>query len=106
MNLDELDTPDDDEEFEEMSEEELLTKLPEFKSIKLCDIIVAHRYLGFYKKLYVPCMQELAKRRIDGDSWDFEQYIDDQLKDMPKLNFNLNDLNSAMQQLRKMTGAK
>lgn len=102
MNLDDYDISDEDEEFEEMTAEELLTKLPEFKSIKLADLVVAHRYLGFYKELYVPCMEELAKRRIAGDNWDFEQYIEDQINDMPKISFNLNDVNAAIEQLKRM----
>lgn len=97
---------DDDEDFEELTAEEIIVKIPEFKSAKLADIIVAHRYLGFYKNLYVPCMEQLAKRRIAGDDWDFEQYIENQINDMPKLSFNLNDLNAALVQLKKMSTQK
>lgn len=101
MNLNE-DLLDDDDDFEELSEEEILAKLPEFKNVKLADIIVAHRYLGVCKALYIPCMEELAKRRIAGDNWDFEKYIDEQIAQMPKISFNLTDVNQAIEQLRKM----
>lgn len=97
---------DDDEEFEELTEEEIKQKLPEFTSVKLCDVIVAHRYLGFYKNLFVPCMEELAKRRIAGDSFNFEKYIEESLNDMPKLNFNLGDIGAALEQLKKMSTRK
>lgn len=103
MIFDEDDFTDDDEEFEEMSEAELIAKVPEFTSVRLCDIIVANRYLGFYKALQIPCMEELAKRRIAGDQYEFEQYIEDQLKDMPKIEFDLTNLSAALEQLKKMS---
>lgn len=107
MNLfDDEDLSDDDEDFEELSEEELLAKLPEFDSDKLCAIIVAHRYLGFYKSLYVPAMEVLANRRIAGDIFEFETKIEDSLKDLPKLDFNITDINSALEQLKKMSTPK
>jgi hypothetical protein len=106
MNFDDEDLTDDDEDFEELSEEELRAKVPEFDSDKLCGIIVAHRYLGFYKSLYIPCMEELAKRRIAGDSFDFETNIETSLKDMPKLDFNITDIGSAIEQLKKMSTPK
>lgn len=106
MIFDESDLTDDDEEFEEMSEEELKAKIPEFNSVRLCDIIVAHRYLGFYKALQIPCMEELAKRRMNGDQFEFEQYIEDSFKDMPKIEFDLTNLSAALEQLKKMSSLK
>jgi hypothetical protein len=105
MNLNDLDEKDD-EEFEELSEEEILANIPKFENIKLADIIVAHRYLGVCKNLYIPCMEELARRRIFGDNWSFEEYIEDQLNSMPKIQFNLTDVNMAIEQLKKMSAVK
>ena len=48
-------------------------------------------------------MEELAKRRIAGDQFEFEQYIDDSLKDMPKIEFDLTNLSAALEQLKKMS---
>ena len=72
-------------------------------TIKLCDIIIAYRYLGLYKEIYLICMEELAKRRVAGDSFDFENYINDNLSDMPEIKFDLTDFNAAVGQLRKLT---
>ena len=63
-----------------------------FSSPKLCSIIVANRYLNTNRQLAILAMQELAKRRDNGDLFDFEKEINDQLKDLPQINFNLNDL--------------
>ncbi len=103
MNFDEEDLTDEDLDFEELTEAEVQAKIPEFDSVKLCDIIVSFRYLGLYKFLYVLAMEELAKRRIDGDPFDFEKYIEESTKELPKLEFNITDVNLAMEQLRKMT---
>ena len=92
-----------DDDFEKLSEEEILEKLLELNAFKLADIIVAYRYLGVCKNLNVPCMEELARRRIAGDTWDFEKYIEEQLADMPKISFNLTDVNAALEQLQKMS---
>lgn len=56
-------------------------------SEKLCDIIIANRYLKVFKDLVSPCMLELAKRRKAGSDFLFENYIDEKLSEMPKFSF-------------------
>ncbi len=103
MSLEDEDLSDEDLDIEELTEAEVQAKIPEFNSVKLCDIIISYRYLGLYKFLYVLAMEELAKRRIEGDSFDFEKYIEESSKELPKLEFNITDVNLAMEQLKKMT---
>lgn len=71
----------------------------QFSSDKLCDIIVSHRYLGFNEDAAIICMEELADRRKNGDSFHFESVIDDKQKELPEINFSVPDLRSVLGQL-------
>lgn len=70
-----------------------------FSSEKLCEIIACDRYFGSYKKLSISCMEELANRRIKGDTFEFENYIDNSLKDYPKLDMAVPDVGNVLRQL-------
>lgn len=85
----------------EISVEEFQNSLPEISSIKLCEIIISHRYLGLYQELSILCMEELIKRRSSGDNFDFESYIDDMSKDLPEVNISFSDFNNILQQISK-----
>jgi len=56
-----------------------------FSSEKLADIVVSNRYLGIFTELSIAAMKELSKRRTDGDSFEYENYISSHLADLPKL---------------------
>lgn len=71
----------------------------EFSDKKLCDIIVCYRYLGLNKELSENCMIELGLRRSKGNDFDFESYIENTLKEMPVLNFQLPDIGDVLRQL-------
>lgn len=86
---------DDDEEID-FSEEEIKNNLPKQSSTKLADIVLSFRYLGLYKELSVSAMEELAKRRLDGDSFQYEKYIEDNLNNLPKLDFKVPDFNNIL----------
>lgn len=77
------------------------SKIPEYSSEKLCEMIVCDRYLGFNKEIALSCMEELSRRRIAGDSFPFEDYIENSEKDLPPLNFSLPDLRVLLSQLMK-----
>lgn len=77
------------------------TKVPTFSSEKLCEMVVCERYLGFNPEIAVMCMEELAIRRIAGDNFIFEDYIDKALNKLPKLNFNMPDLRSVLNNVIK-----
>lgn len=98
FDLDELEDEDlDDLTFDITSlEKELSTKVPEFSSEKLCQIIVCDRYFNLNKDLAITCMEELAKRRIDGDNFEFENYIESSFKELPVLDFSMPDLRSVL----------
>ena len=68
------------------------SKVPSYSSEKLCEMIVCERYFGFHPKVSVMCMEELARRRIDGNNFLFEEYIENAFNTLPKLEFGLPDL--------------
>jgi hypothetical protein len=94
---------------EEVSEEPIQLDLdkvreniPKFSSEKLCEMIVCDRYFGMDQQISIMCMQELATRRIQGDVFPFETYIDQSLAQLPVLNFVMPDLRTTLSQMAKM----
>ena len=71
-------------------------EIPNFTSEKLCEIIVCYRYLNLYKELNVLAMEELSKRRLNGDSFDFENYIDNSYKELPAIDLSIPDISSIL----------
>jgi len=80
--------------------------VPTYPSEKLCEMIVCDRYFGCFREIAIMCMEELAKRRIAGNDFAFEQYIDDSFKKLPELNFTAPNLRESLQQAIKMRGVK
>lgn len=76
-------------------------KIPTYTSVKLCEMIVCTRYLGLDQQICLECMKELANRRVDGDTFDFELYIEKESKDMPVLDFSTLDFRSILNQVMK-----
>lgn len=74
-------------------------KIPTHTSEKLCEMIVCDRYFGCYKEMAIMCMEELAKRRLAGDNFEFEKYIEESYKTLPKLDFKIPDLGDVMRQV-------
>jgi hypothetical protein len=72
------------------------SKVPSYTSEKLCEMIVCERYFGFHPDVAVMCMEELAKRRIGGDNFSFEDYIENAFNALPKLEFKMPDLRSVL----------
>lgn len=66
--------------------QEIKNNIPTFSSDKLCQFVICHRYLNYSKDLSILAMEELAKRRINGDNFDFESYIDKCLSELPAIN--------------------
>lgn len=96
-----LDSDDDldDDEVSQLNIEELKNNLPSYKMDKICQIIVCNRYFGFNKELTVYCMEELAARRTAGDSFNYEEYIENSFKELPVLNVVLPDLRTMLTQV-------
>jgi len=77
----------------------MISKMHTYTSEKLCEIVVCDRYFGCFKSLAIISMEELASRRIQGDTFDFENYIGNSLKDLPKLDFSIPDVGNVLRQL-------
>lgn len=84
----------DNEEIEDvkLDLDQVKANLPTYSNEKLCEMIVCDRYFGFGQKIDIMCMEELAKRRVAGDTFDFESYIDSQYKELPVLDLKTPDL--------------
>jgi hypothetical protein len=65
--------------------EEFKKQINSYSSQKLCDMIICQRYLHLDLNISILCMHELASRRIAGDDFDFEGYIDDTSNSLPSL---------------------
>ena len=57
--------------------------IQKFSSQKLCEIVVASRYLGMARPEAISAMEELAARRAGGDSLAFEEEIASLLGKLP-----------------------
>lgn len=69
-----------------------LKEIGQAQSKVLAAYIVLYRSLGMFKTIAVVCMEELARRRILGEEFDYENYIEAELNKLPKtkpLDFNL-----------------
>jgi hypothetical protein len=75
--------------------------IPQYNSSKLCEMIVCDRYFGFNKEIGIMCMEELALRRSQGDTFLFEKYIEEALAKLPALTLGVPDLRATLSQLSK-----
>lgn len=66
--------------------------LPKTSNTKLCEIVVANRYLGVMREEAIMCMEELANRRAAGDVFEYENHIEKLLASLPKFNFDAKNL--------------
>ena len=95
---------EDDEKLEdfdiaELNVAEIIENFSQYDMIRLCDIIICDRYLGFNPELATACMEELGRRRLAGDTFDFEEYIEREYKVLPKFEFSVPNLRSALDQV-------
>ena len=74
------------------AEDDFKLQLDSMKIERLCDIVVASRYLGSLKDEALLAMEELAKRRSSGDTFKFEEYIEVELKKLPSFNLDINKI--------------
>jgi len=63
--------------------------IQEYTSIQLCDIIITNRYLNIFKEKAIIAMQQLSLKRQNGDNFDYESYIEDNLKTLPDINIDI-----------------
>jgi hypothetical protein len=97
--FDEFLDEDDDSPIEDMKLdiEKIKKLIPTYSNEKLCEMIVCDRYFGFGEKFDTFCMEELAKRRVAGDTFNFESYIAQAQSELPVLDFTaIPDLRTIM----------
>jgi hypothetical protein len=73
--------------------------IPNFSSEKLCEMIACERYFGFQPEVSVMCMEELSLRRINGNTFEFENYIETSLNQLPKIESKLPDIQSIIKNI-------
>jgi hypothetical protein len=89
---------DFDIEYKPLDIDLIRSNINSYSSEKLCEMIVCDRYFGCYREIAIICMEELSRRRSDGDNFHFESYIDNALKELPDLNINGINLRDVLQQ--------
>jgi hypothetical protein len=83
--------------------------IQEYTSIQLCDIIITNRYLKIYKEKAIIAMEQLALKRQNGDNFDYESYIEDNLKTLPDLNIDIKNsynLTEVLESLKEISFKK
>lgn len=105
-NFDNFDDDLEEVNFIELDTQKIKEKIPTFTSKKLCEMIVCDRYFGCYREIGLACMEELASRRIAGDEFDFESFIDESLSELPALDFSIPDLRNVLRGLLANKGSK
>src|SRR5271157_5045646 len=78
--------------------DQIKTNVPAYSNEKLCEMIVCDRCFSFGQKISIICMEELARRRAGGDTFDFERHIEQITKEMPVLNFGITDIGTILKQ--------
>lgn len=101
-NEQDQDQQDQPAEVIKLDVEKIKNTITAYSSEKLCEMIVADRYFGINQEVAIACMEELAARRVAGDSFAFETFIDDAYSKLPPLNFNIPDLRTTLQQALKV----
>ncbi len=85
--------PDEDQTDEVISLEDAkkltLKDTKEATSEYLCAYIVSAYYITGDKEIVVAFMKELARRRSEGDLFEFENYIDSELAKLPNFKMDL-----------------
>jgi len=50
----------------------------------LCAHVVVYKFLGINRDMAVKCMQEIALRKSNGDSFDYDGFISSEISKLPK----------------------
>ena len=66
----------------EIEEKEKL--IPSMSSKALASHVIAYRSLGLFRDFALKCLQELAIRKSNGDEFDYDSFIKEELDKMPK----------------------
>lgn len=77
---------------QEIGFEEFKSNIDKMSNTKLCEIVVANRYLGMMRAEAISSMEELAKRRAAGDIFEYEKIIEDLISTLPKFDLDLDKI--------------
>lgn len=69
----------------ESKEAQRKSEIPQASSKVLAAHVVVYRTLGIEKDFAIACMEELVRRRAAGDDFDYEVFIDEEVKKIPKI---------------------
>lgn len=72
-----------------------------YSSQKLCEMIACARYFDMDQNIPLICMKELSNRRINGDSFIFEEVIEKCFNELPPLNLDVPDLRTMLKGIIK-----
>jgi len=72
----------------------------------LAAVVVAYRVLGCNKQDAIQAMQELERRKADGDEFDYVSFIDEQVKNKPTPRFSNKESMSLLNLLRNIKVTK
>lgn len=86
---------------DQLSLEQLNDLIKSSSDESLATRVVIYRLLGLQKSLAILCMQELEKRRLAGNTFDFNSYIQEALDQSPKPEINKKNM-SLISNLLKM----
>jgi hypothetical protein len=74
----------DPEERKRLIKESQMASIKTSPSDALAAHVVVYRALKINKDIAIACMKELAKRKEEGDDFDYETYIEEKLAEVPK----------------------
>lgn len=81
-----------------------LLNLGQVSSERLAAQVVLYKTLGLQKDLALICMAELSRRRGLGEDFDFETFIEQEIKKIPPIpELNLEDSYKKVNQFGKLT---
>lgn len=68
------------------------TEILRMTNEKLCEIVVAYRYIGMLKEQSIMAMEELGNRRKNGDTYEYEAEIDKMQQGLPKIKLDMREI--------------
>lgn len=87
------------ENFLGISTKEYIENIENYTTETLCAMIVSLRFFKIFE-LHDPIMTELAKRRNNGDDFEYEEYIKKEWTALPKATLNFDLMQQAFQKLK------
>jgi hypothetical protein len=76
----------------------LKSNIEEHNSESLCEMIVVAQHFSFDNQIIVECMQELSKRRVEGENINFESLIKKFSYELKELDNQALDIKSILSQ--------